>query len=199
MPQLKGAAWSPAQIRARAGKIKLVLMDVDGVFTDGVINHFVDTAGGLVEFKGVNAHDSIALAWLAEYGFKTGCISGRNSAGMHERLKMLKASYIVQGRLDKKTALAEILAQAGASADELLYVGDDIPDIPVIKLAGIGVAVANARPEVKAAADWVTAARGGEGAIREVAELLLKVQGHWPGILKKFEAGSPEIARKSVQ
>lgn len=173
---------------ARLKRVKLVLMDIDGVLTSGTIYHFVDSAGGLVEFKGMHAQDSIALAWLADSGLRTGFISGRDSAGMRERLKMLKASFVFQGRLDKLAVFEQILREAGTTACETLYVGDDLPDIPVIRAAGLGGAVANARPEVKRAASWVTTARGGEGAVREIAEALLKAQGLWAGILGRFAA-----------
>lgn len=179
-------ALSSRKLELAARRVKLVMMDVDGVLTNGLLWHFVNAAGELVELKGVHTQDSIALAWLGEFGFKTGCISGRSSQGMAERLKMLKASYIYQGRLDKRAVFDEVCGLAGAASGEALYIGDDIPDIPVIQAAGLGVAVANARPEVKRAAAWVTRARGGEGAVREVAELLLKAQGRWAGVLGKF-------------
>lgn len=169
-------------------RVKLVLMDIDGVVTGGTIYHFVDSAGGLVEFKGVHAQDSIALSWLADSGIRTGFISGRDSAGMRERLKMLKASFIFQGRLDKLAVFEQILREAGVAASETLYAGDDLPDIPVIKAAGLGAAPRNARPEVRRAASWITKNRGGEGAVREIAEALLKAQGRWNGILKRFDA-----------
>lgn len=169
-----------------ARRVKVVLTDVDGVLTNGLLWHFVDTAGELVELKAMHTQDSIALAWLAESGIKTGCISGRSSKGTEERLKLLRTSYIYQGRLDKLAVFDDICKQAGVTPAETLYMGDDIPDIPVILRAGLGVAVANARPEVKKAAAWTTRARGGEGAMREVAELLLKAQGLWPGVLAKF-------------
>jgi 3-deoxy-D-manno-octulosonate 8-phosphate phosphatase (KDO 8-P phosphatase) len=181
-------ALSPKERQARLKRVKLVLMDIDGVLTNGLIYHFVNTDGALVEFKGVNAQDSIALSWLPGYGVKTGFISGRNSLGMQERLKMLHASYIYQGRLDKLDVFREILGKEGLEPNQALYMGDDLPDIPVIKACGVGVAVANARPEVKKAAGWLTKARGGEAAVREVVETVLAAQGVWAGHLRKFGA-----------
>ena len=183
MPRLSAAA-----LRNRARKVKVVLMDIDGVLASGTIYHLVDTAGGLVEFKGVHSQDSIALTWLAQSGIKTGFISGRDSRGMEERLKLVKASYIYQSRLDKVAVFDEICRDAKVSSPETLYMGDDLPDIPVLALAGLSVAVANARPEVKAAAHWVTRSQGGQGAVREIAEALLKAQGRWQAILDKFAA-----------
>jgi len=171
---------------ARLRRIKLVMTDVDGVLTNGTIYHFVDTAGELVEFKGIHSHDSIGLAWLAESGFKTGVISGRVSKGTEARLKILKVAHIYQHRLDKTAVLAEVLKKEGLGEDQVAYMGDDLPDIPVLRLAGLGVAPANARPEVKAAAHWITRARGGEGAFRELAEALLKAQGLWTAVLSRY-------------
>lgn len=167
-------------------------MDIDGVLTGGLIYHLVDQAGRLVEFKGVHAQDSIALAWLAQEGFRTGVISGRNSEGMAERLKLLKVSFIHQGRLDKKAVFEGICREAGVSSSEVLYIGDDLPDIPVMRAAGLAVTVPGARPEVKAAAHWTTRAKEGAGAVREVAELVLSAHGLWQGLLSRFEAGGSD-------
>jgi 3-deoxy-D-manno-octulosonate 8-phosphate phosphatase (KDO 8-P phosphatase) len=178
---------APKALAAAARKIKLVLTDVDGVLTSGIIYHFVDPSNGeLVEFKGVHTNDSIALAWLAETGFVTGIISGRVSKGIDERMKMLKVSHIYQHRLDKAAVLAEILENTGFTAEQTLYMGDDLPDLAVLPKVGLGVAPANARAEVKAAARLVTKARGGEGAFREAAELVLKAQGLWAGITARY-------------
>jgi 3-deoxy-D-manno-octulosonate 8-phosphate phosphatase (KDO 8-P phosphatase) len=170
----------------RLKKIRVVLADVDGVLTAGEIYHFVDTAGEIVEFKGIHAQDSIAMAWLAECGFKTGVISGRVSKGIEARMKMLKASHIYQHRLDKAAVFAEILAKEGLTPAQAAYMGDDLPDIAVLSRAGLAAAPANARPEAKKAAHWVTKARGGEGAFRELAEAILKTQGHWPSLLERY-------------
>ncbi|MBI5623258.1 MAG: HAD hydrolase family protein [Elusimicrobia bacterium] len=170
----------------RARRIRLVLMDVDGVLTSGVLWHFVDTSGSLVELKGIHAQDSIALAWLADSGIRTGIISGRISAGVAERAKALKMSYVYQHRLDKRTVFEQICKDAKTAPEEALFMGDDIQDLPVMRCVGLSVAPPNARPEVRAEAQWVTKARGGDGAVREVAELVLRAQGKWGDILKKF-------------
>jgi 3-deoxy-D-manno-octulosonate 8-phosphate phosphatase (KDO 8-P phosphatase) len=181
MPQLSVRA-----LQARLRRVRLVLMDVDGVLTDGRIFHLVDTKGSLVEFKGIHAQDSIGLSWLAKWGLKTGVISGRMSEGVAERMKILKMSYVYQHRLDKKSVFDEICQNARIGAQETLYIGDDLPDIPVLRAAGVGVAVANARPEVLRAAGWVTRRAGGDGAVREVAEAVLRSQGLWQKVLAKF-------------
>jgi 3-deoxy-D-manno-octulosonate 8-phosphate phosphatase (KDO 8-P phosphatase) len=173
-------------LQARLRRVRLVLMDVDGVLTDGRIFHLVDTKGALVEFKGIHSQDSIGLSWLAQSGLLTGVISGRMSEGVAERLKLLKMRFVYQHRLDKKPVFDEICRDAGADPREALYIGDDLPDLPVLRAAGVGVAVANARPEVRRAAGWVTRRAGGDGAVREVAEALLKSQGLWDRVLAKF-------------
>ena len=177
---------SPAALRAKTAKVRIVLSDIDGVLTGGTIYHFVDTAGKLVEFKGIQAKDSIAMAWLAESGLITGVISGRVSKGTDQRLKILKVKHIYQHRLDKAAVLAEIMATEKMTKDQVVYVGDDIPDLAVMSRVGLAVAPANARPEVKAAAHWVTKANGGEGAFRELIEVILRSQGLWNAILARY-------------
>ncbi|MDE1977223.1 MAG: HAD hydrolase family protein [Elusimicrobia bacterium] len=181
MPKL-----SRSRLRNAAKRVKLALMDVDGVLTNGLIYHFVDSAGGLVEFKGMHSQDSIALTWLAQAGVKTGFISGRQSAGTQKRLEMLQASYIYQGRLDKVAVLEEIGRKSGVPLRDTLYMGDDLPDLPVLKRVGLAAAPSNARPEVKTAARWITKARGGAGAVREVVETILRAQGRWEELLAQF-------------
>lgn len=178
---------SKAALAARLKKIRLVVTDVDGVLTGGTIYHLVDTAGELVEFKGIHAQDSIAMAWMAESGLVTGVISGRVSKGTDARLRILKVKHIYQHRLDKANVFAEILRAEGLEPAQALYVGDDLPDLAVMTRAGLAVAPANARLETKAAAHWVTKASGGNGAIRETAEALLKSQGLWTPILERYK------------
>ncbi|MEK7382398.1 MAG: HAD hydrolase family protein [Elusimicrobiota bacterium] len=180
---------SAAALRRRAKKIRLVLSDVDGVLTNGTIYHFVDTSGELVEFKGIHAQDSIAMAWLAESGLVTGVISGRISKGTEARLKNLKVTHIYQHRLDKAAVLAEIMKAEGLAADCVAYMGDDLPDLAVMSKVGLSAAPANSRPEVLAAVHWVTKARGGGGAFREIVELILKSQGRWNAILERYGGG----------
>ena len=173
-------------LRAKAAQARLVLTDIDGVLTAGTIYHLVDTAGELVEFKGIHAQDSIAMAWLAEAGLITGVISGRVSKGTEARLHILKVKHIYQHRLDKAAVLAEIMAAEKLTKDQVIYVGDDIPDLAVMSRVGLAVAPANARPEVKAAAHFVTKASGGDGAFRELVEVILRSQGLWDAILKRY-------------
>lgn len=181
------------EVRARAAKIKLVLMDVDGVLTEGKLYYFPgpDPIGFVDETKGFNSQDGCGFHLLHHCGLKTGLISGRESKGVVERAKILKIAHVYQGFLEKNAIYEEILAKENASGyavtdENVAYIGDDFPDFPLIKRAGFGVAVQNARPEIKAAAHYVTAACGGDGAVREVFELILKSQGLWARALSKY-------------
>jgi len=174
--------------RERAARVKLLLMDVDGVLTDGTLWNVPDGQGGFAETKGFDSQDGIALQWLNWHGIKTGVISGRVSPATEIRAKQCKMAYIYQGHIEKIPILQEIMADARIEADEIGYIGDDLTDIVVMKRVGFGIAVQNARPEVKAAAHFVTEARGGQSAVREACELILSAQGLWDGLLEKYEA-----------
>lgn len=163
-------------------------MDVDGVLTDGRLYHFVDTRGCLVELKAMSSQDGIALSWLADNGVLTGVISGRSSEGFKARARMLRMKYVVQDTTTKAPAFERILRLSGLRAGQVAYIGDDLTDIPPMRRAGLPIAVANARPEVKAAARYVTRAEGGQGAVREVAEKILKARGSWTALRRRYEA-----------
>ena len=171
----------------RASRIKLLLMDVDGVLTNGKLYNVPDPEGKMVETKGFDSQDGIALQWMSWKGIKTGVISGRLSPATAERARQCKMSYVYQGHIEKVPILQEILADAKIESSEVAYVGDDLTDVVIMKRVGLAIATANARPEVKAVAHHVTQARGGEGAVREVVELVLTAQGSWGEILKHYE------------
>lgn len=171
-----------------AAGIRLLLMDVDGVLTDGKLYNVPGPTGEMVETKGFDSQDGIALQWLSWKGVKTGVISGRVSAATEVRAKQCKMTYVYQGHIEKIPILNEILADCGIDSSQVAYVGDDLTDIVVMNRVGLGIATGNARPEVKARARYVTQAPGGQGAVREVVELLLKAQGHWEEMLTKYEA-----------
>jgi len=173
-------------IEERASKIKVLLMDVDGVLTDGKLYFLPDASGNIVETKGFDSQDGIALRWLEWSGIKAGVISGRNSPAVVERARQLHFAYVYQGHIEKVPILEEIMADAQVSAEEVAFVGDDFTDVILFDRVGLAVATANARPEVKALAHYVTSAPGGAGAVREVCELLLQAQGHWDGLLAKY-------------
>jgi 3-deoxy-D-manno-octulosonate 8-phosphate phosphatase (KDO 8-P phosphatase) len=170
-----------------ASRIRLLLMDVDGVLTDGKLYNLPDGAGGVWETKGFDSRDGIGLRWLSWYDIKTGVISGRLSPATVERARQVGMTYVYQGHIEKIPILEEILSDAKIDRSEVAYVGDDLTDAVIMKRVGLGIAVANARPEVKRVAHWTTSVNGGDGAIREVVELLLHAQGKWPEILRKYE------------
>lgn len=176
-------------ITQRASQIKLLLMDVDGVLTDGKLYNVPDPQGQMVETKGFDAQDGIALQWLNWKGIKTGVISGRVSPATAERARQVKMDYVYQGHIEKVPILEEILADCKIDAKAVAYVGDDLTDVVIMHRVGLAIAPANARDEVKRAAHCVTQFGGGRGAIREVAELLLKAQNRWGEILKHYEIG----------
>jgi 3-deoxy-D-manno-octulosonate 8-phosphate phosphatase (KDO 8-P phosphatase) len=175
-----------SNVRNRASKIKLLLMDVDGVLTNGKLFHFPDAQGNMVETKGFDSQDGIALQWMQWKGLKTGVISGRESLGTAERARQVKMNYVYQGHIEKIPIFEKILAEANVQPEEVAYMGDDLTDLVVMRRVGFAVAVANARPEVKRGAHYVTEASGGNGAVREVIEIILEAQGFWPEILDKY-------------
>jgi 3-deoxy-D-manno-octulosonate 8-phosphate phosphatase (KDO 8-P phosphatase) len=174
-------------VTERASKIRLLLMDVDGVLTDGRLYNVPAPDGSMAETKGFDSQDGIALQWLNRLGIAGGVISGRVSPATTERAKQVKFKYVYQGHTEKVPILQEILADAGIDASEVAYIGDDFTDVVVMRRVGLAIATANARPEVKPLAHYVTQAAGGHGAVREVVELLLKAQGRWDEILKHYE------------
>ena len=176
---------------ARAAKIKVLLMDVDGVLTDGKLFYFPDSENKMVEFKGFNSHDGLGLFLCNFAGIITGVISGRTSPATIERARILKMRYVYQGNLDKIAAWEEILKDAQVEASQVAYIGDDLPDMPLMHRAGLAIAVANARPEVKAIAHYVTEHSGGDGGVRDATELILKASGNWENAAGRYQlAGS---------
>src|SRR5512139_1595699 len=176
-------------VLARAARVRLLLMDVDGVMTDGTYWHVPDGQGGLAEIKAFDSQDGIAFQWLRRFGIQTGVISGRVSVATEERARSAGFAFVYQGHTEKIPILEEILEKAGLQAEQIGYVGDDFTDVVVMHRVGLAVATANAKPEVKAEAHYVTAAEGGKGEIRETVELLLKAQGRWPQVLDHYEIG----------
>ncbi len=176
-------------ILARAARVRLLLMDVDGVLTDGTYWNVPDGKGGLAEIKAFDSQDGLALQWLHRFGLKAGVISGRVSVATEERARSAGFAHVYQGHLEKIPILDEILEKSGLDPRQVGYVGDDYTDIVIMHRVGFGVATANAKPEVKAEAHYVTSAPGGRGAVRETVELMLKAQGRWAEILQHYEIG----------
>ena len=164
----------------RARKIKLFLMDVDGTLTDGgVCLISLPNAGGVAEMKVFNSQDGLGLKLAHIMGIKTGFITGRKADAVSRRAQELSVDFVYLGQAKKMAAYDECMRKAGVSEDEVAYLGDDLPDISPAMRSGLAVAVANAAPELKAISHYVTRAAGGEGAAREVVELILKAQGRW--------------------
>ena len=177
----------PTDVNLLASRIRLLLMDVDGVLTDGRLYNIPGPDGQMVETKGFDSQDGIALQWLNAKGIKSGVISGRVSPATVERARQTKITYVYQGHTEKIPIFEEILRDAHLEAAQVAYIGDDLTDAIVMRRVGLGVATANARQEVKRQASYVTSQPGGQGAVREVIELILKAQGLWEDILRKYE------------
>jgi 3-deoxy-D-manno-octulosonate 8-phosphate phosphatase (KDO 8-P phosphatase) len=171
-------------IERRVRHIKLLLMDCDGVLTDGRI--WLTAEGD--EQKAFHVHDGQGIGLFHRAGLRTGIISGRRSDAVARRVEELKISFVRQDANDKVKAFEEILAEAEVSADECAYIGDDIADIPLMQRVEVAIAVADAADETKEAAHYVTRADGGCGAVREVCEIILKVQGRWDELMRPFRA-----------
>jgi 3-deoxy-D-manno-octulosonate 8-phosphate phosphatase (KDO 8-P phosphatase) len=180
----------------RARKIKLLLFDVDGVLTDGKLFLFpVPTASPsgaqstgqiVVEAKGFHAQDGAGISIARIAGIKTGLITRRNSDTVALRARDLKLDHVHQGTQDKLKVFREILVKEGLSAVEVAFVGDDVIDLPVMRNCGFSVAVANARREVKEESHYVTPHAGGDGALRDVIEFILKAQGKWKEAVESY-------------
>jgi 3-deoxy-D-manno-octulosonate 8-phosphate phosphatase (KDO 8-P phosphatase) len=176
----------PPEILDRARKIKLFLMDVDGTITDGSVNLIsLADGGGVSEMKAFNSQDGMGLKLAHTMGIRTGFITGRKSPAVSQRARELNVEFVYLGQATKTAAFNECLQKAGVQEDEVAYMGDDLPDMPVAKRAGLAVAVADAAPELKAIAHYVTVRQGGKGTAREVVELILKAQGRWEEAIPK--------------
>ena len=186
--------------RERAKKIKLILFDVDGVLTDGSIWFFPAPAASgrstdahreqkgdapgfgivsqnMIEAKGFNAHDGTAISLARLGGLKTGMVTKRISETVALRARALRIDYLFQGAENKSVILDKILAESGLREDQIAYVGDDVIDLPIMRRCGLAIAVANARPQVKAMAHHQTPSPGGHGAGRDAVEYVLEAQG----------------------
>lgn len=162
-------------VEERAKKVRLLVMDVDGVLTDGGL--FYGAEGEL--FKRFDVKDGHGLVICRHMGLSTAILTARNSRIVELRGGELGIKHILQARRDKAAGLRELLEQTGLSPEELCYIGDDINDLPVLMQVGLSACPADARPEVLPRVHYVCKARGGHGAVRELCELLLKAQGLW--------------------
>jgi 3-deoxy-D-manno-octulosonate 8-phosphate phosphatase (KDO 8-P phosphatase) len=194
MPETDIAALANADVLNRARKIKLFLMDVDGTLTDGGVCLIGPTSvdgdprahlDQVTEMKVFNAQDGQGLSLAATMGIETGFITGRRSPAVAKRAAELRVRFVYLGQGTKMKAYEECLEQAGVTDEEVAYLGDDLPDIPLARRCGLGVCVADGAAELKAVCSYTTQRNGGRGAAREVVELILKAQGRWEEAVPK--------------
>jgi 3-deoxy-D-manno-octulosonate 8-phosphate phosphatase (KDO 8-P phosphatase) len=162
--------------------IQLLLLDVDGVMTDGRIIY--DSNGN--EIKSFHVKDGLGIRLLIEAGIQVGIVTGRGSKALRHRCKNLGIELLYEHTIDKKKVLLEILEKTGFRIDQVAFMGDDLPDISLLKEVGVGISVANAASDVIAAADMVTQKDGGDGAVREICEAILKSKNMWHNIVQHF-------------
>ena len=172
-------------IERRASRIKLLLMDCDGVLTDG--RFWLLNNGD--EQKGFHVHDGLGLELWHRAGMRSGIISGRTSTVVEQRARDLKIEFVRQGAETKLDSFEALLTEAGIEDSEVAYIGDDLNDIPLLMRAELAVAVANAAEETRSVAHVITRAAGGFGAVREVIEIILKSQGRWADVTEKYLKG----------
>jgi len=175
--------------QSRARKVKLLLFDVDGVLTDGKLFFPASNSGlptGAIEVKGFHAHDGASISLARLGGIKTGLITKRSSDTVALRARDLKLEYVYQGVNDKRACFNEVVKKAGLKPDEAAFVGDDVIDLPAMRAGGLAIAVKNARAEVKKEAHYVTPHAGGEGAVRDAVEFILKSQGKWKRVVEEY-------------
>lgn len=201
-PKIAVSGRSTPAIRLRASKVRLLLMDVDGVLTDGRIYYVPACVGAeagsgrdptahFVETKTFHTRDGLGIRFAHQAGLKTGIISGRASPVVEYRVRELGIHFIRQGALEKLAPYREILREAGVRAEEVCYIGDDLVDLPLLVRVGLGVGVSNGHPLVARHVHYVTRAPGGLGAVREAIELILSAQGKLRPVLDGYLQRDP--------
>lgn len=166
----------------QAKQLRLVVFDVDGVLTDGSL--ILGEQGE--EYKIFNVQDGLGLVMLREAGLELAVISARSTPIVEKRMAALGIQYVYQGQRNKLQALATLLDKLKIAPAHTAYVGDDLVDLPAMELAGLGIAVANARPQVIEKADWVSTSSGGRGAVREIAEMILTAQDKLVSAIERY-------------
>lgn len=169
-------------VNERAARVRLLLFDVDGVLTNGVVYMHADGS----ESKGFHIRDGAAMVWAQRAGLTVGWLSARASAATTQRAAQLAIRLVVQGVASKLEAYQRIVRDAGLSEESIAYMGDDLIDIPVLTRAGLSAAPADAAQEVRDRVSWVSTARGGQGAVREFIEMVLRAQQRWDAILGEY-------------
>lgn len=184
------------QLLNRAQKIKLLLLDVDGVMTDGNIYMLPRSGGAMFETKGFHARDGLGIRLAHRCGIKTGIITGRSSPAIEHRVKELGIHFLQQNALEKLEPYERILLAARMQDEEVCYVGDDIVDLPLFKRVGLAVAVANGHELLRRHVHFWTRRPGGAGAVREAIELILIAQGKWDGIMNSYLKGKTVLVHQ---
>ena len=182
-----GRRISPG-VAKRAKQIEVLLMDVDGTITAGDVTLLSQPDGTALEIKTFDAHDGQGLSLARTAGLRTGVITGRESAALRRRARELDIEFVYEKQAHKIAAYEEILEKTGVAESRIAFLGDDLPDLPVMRRVGLAVAVGDAALEVKLAAHFVTKAIGGKGAARELVELILKSKGIWEEMIEKARA-----------
>lgn len=174
---------SEASAREKARGVRWLVLDVDGVLTDGTI--LLD--GGEGESKAFNVRDGHRIVLAAREGIRTVFLTGRTSRVVERRAAELGVHRVFQGARDKGAVMERFFREEGVAPEQTAYLGDDIVDLPAMRRAGLAAAVGDAVPEVQAAADWIAAAPGGRGAVRELVEFILVAQGRWEAALAGYQ------------
>ena len=178
----KNGDMVPSQVKEKAGRVGLLLLDVDGVLTDGRIIY--DSRGR--DSKFFDVHDGMGVYLLKRAGIPTVLITAKGSRAIKPRARDMRADAVYENVSPKSSVLEKIISKYGRSADEICFVGDDLVDLCMMRRVGLPVAVANACEEIKRAAAYVTSRYGGRGAVREVAEIILKARGRWDELVGKY-------------
>jgi 3-deoxy-D-manno-octulosonate 8-phosphate phosphatase (KDO 8-P phosphatase) len=166
----------------------VLLMDVDGTLTDGSVTLASQPDGHALEIKTFDAHDGQGLTLAVTAGLRTGVITGRSSAALRRRCKELDVEFVYEKQGHKIAAYEDVLRKTGAKESEVAYLGDDLPDLTIMRRVGLAAAVGNATREVKREAHYTTKATGGKGAARELIEIILKSKGIWDEMIDKARA-----------
>lgn len=169
-------------VQERAAGVRLLLFDVDGVLTDGVVSMHADGS----ESRGFHIRDGAAIVWAQRAGLPVGLLSARASGATSHRAAQLAVRIVRQGVPSKRAAFEQILTESQVDEGQVAYMGDDLLDLPVLLRVGLSAAPADAAPEVRERVHWVSSAPGGRGAARELIELVLRTQGRWDPVLAEY-------------
>jgi 3-deoxy-D-manno-octulosonate 8-phosphate phosphatase (KDO 8-P phosphatase) len=186
-PGLPSCRSRIVSIHARASRIKLVLLDVDGVLTDGKVLIHADGS----ESRRFDIKDGLAIVWAQRAGVTVGFLSARSSPATLHRAAQLGVTLVHQGVASKLDTFEQIVGDLCEDDAEVAYMGDDIVDIPVLLRAGLAAAPADASADVRSRVHWISAAKGGEGAVRELLELILRAQDRWEPVVAAYAAEGP--------